>query len=146
MSGRDPVFFSISDGSEINALQVHASAALAKYVAEHHGATKPDKSLTIHLAEHLSPLTTHQDNWVRPPTQMVWLLLALHQLCFQDVAIPHPHLCGFPGFAPQTIMQHVHGDLGQIFALAEGQGQPLRVRQVEYLKVSAPRYLHADFG
>jgi len=131
----EPMFISKSDGSEINKSQVQASAALGKYVVEHPGTTKPDKSLRIHLATRLSTLTMYQDNRVLRPRQMTWLLLALHQLCFQDVAIAHPNLCGLPGFAPQTIVQHVHGDLARIFMLAEGN--PLESRRMEYLKVSS---------
>jgi len=140
----ETMFLSKSDGSEIHTVQVKACAALGKYVTEHLGTTKPDKSLTIHLATRLSTLTMYQDNWVLPPRQMMWLLLAFHQLCFQDVAIAHPDLCGLPGFAPQTIVQHVHGDLARIFTLAEGH--PLESRRVEYFKVSILRYLLADFG
>ena len=72
---------------------------------------------------------------------MAWLLLALHQLCLEDIAIAHPNLCGFTGVAPQTIMQQEHGYLVRIFTLAEGH--PLHVK---YLKVSSPGYLLADFG
>ena len=77
------------------------------------GTTKSDKSLTVHLATRLSALTTYQENWVRSPSQMPWLLLVWHQLCFQDVDIAHPSLCGYAGVAPQTIIQAVHTDLGQ---------------------------------
>ena len=127
----------MSDGSDIDAVSKKASAALGKYVTEALDRTKSEKYFTIHVAARLSALTSYQDHWVQPPTKMCWLLLALHQLFFEDIAIAHPDLCGYAGVAPQSIRQAVNGDLGRIFTLAEGEEQ--EDRQVEYLKVSVPQ-------
>lgn len=115
------------------------SAALGKYVTEHAG-PKPDTSLTLHLAARLTALHEYHryhDKWLRPPQQMAWLLLALHQVIFEDVAIAHPRLCGYEGSAPQTIRQAVNVDLRKIFSLAKGDSE-ISHRRLEYFKVNAP--------
>src|SRR5277367_653881 len=90
-----------------------------------------------HLVARLSALISYQDNWVQPPSQMAWLLLALHQLCFEDIAIAQPRLCGYASVAAQTIRQAVNVDLGRIFSLAKN-AEDLDIRQIEYLKVYPP--------
>jgi hypothetical protein len=68
---------------------------------------------------------------------MGWLLLALQQLFFEEVAIAHPRLCGYAGSAPQTIRQAVNLDLKRIFELATGEPE-INDRKLEYMKVVSP--------
>jgi len=73
---------------------------------------------------------------------MAWLLLALHQLCFEDITIAQPHLCGYADVASQMIRQALNADLRRISSLA-ADGD-LDSRQLEYLKVIALLYLFAN--
>lgn len=129
----------ISDGSEIKPLHDKVSAALGKYVAEH-ASPKPDTSLTFHLVARLTALYEYHryhDKWLQPPQQIAWLLLALHQVFFEDVGIAHPRLCGYADSAPQTIRQAVNVDLRKIFSLATGDSE-ISHRRLEYFKVNSP--------
>ena len=117
ISGKEPLSF-ISEGSDINSLQDKAFAA---------GTCRYYETRQVRLASCLSVLTTYQNNWVFPPAQTAWFLLALHQLCFQDVAIALSSICGYPGVTSHTIIQAVHTDLGHNFLIGPSQKSSCRV-------------------
>jgi hypothetical protein len=106
---------------------------LGKYIA---ATVSPagSHSFTIQLVSRLEALTAYESQWISPPQQMKWMLLAMHQLVFEKVAVAHPAICGCSGLAPQPIKQAVNSDLNRIFTL--GTGKEMSARRSEYLKVS----------
>ena len=69
---------------------------------------------------------------------MAWILLAAHQIVFEEVAVAFRKECGCAGLAPQTIGQVVNVDLKKIFSLA--RSEEIDIRKAEYFKVTDPIY------